>query len=125
MDADALKVLERKLTEATGGDRLLDEAVYEALIGPVTWALVSDAGNMNPPGYTLSLDAAVALVECVLPGHCLQTTKYAWGGNQNWGAKVFDPRREGRSNGGAFGATPALALCLALIRALLSEKGGT
>ena len=66
--------------------------------------------------YTASIDAALALVGCVLPG-------WQWMLRGGW-AKLWMPN--GRPPGNDFdahAATPALALCAALLKALVAQAG--
>jgi hypothetical protein len=121
--------LAKRLEEATGADRELDAAVMRACglkVYPydepsgTTWG---DAAKV----ITSSLDAAVALVERVLPN----------GGNWHLSKRGYD---DGVHQGGragaylmsspvtsfhdikAFAATPAIALCLAIVRALIEKE---
>lgn len=67
------------------------------------------------PNFTASLDATIALVEKVLPGARIDITKRYDGDGY---ACVWGPNGNRSSNA----ATPAIALLLALFRALPSEK---
>lgn len=85
------------------------------------------------PAYTSSLDAALSLVERKLPGwkreleEHVPTDKWphAVFGNHYWTATIISPEWDG--SGGDWraaeecGKTPALAVCLALLRALSTE----
>lgn len=110
----------RRLEEAEAGSRRLDVAVHDALFPPRADGYQMPDGTVLPPSwgrgfddppYTTSLDAALALVERVLPGaEVIAISRTRTGG---WGSGV---------NGHvAYAATPALALVIATLRAL--QKG--
>lgn len=75
------------------------------------YASTRPADNWGVPTYTASIDAAVALVERCLPG-------WSWEVMPGSGT-VFNGDPDAGTQ--AFAATPAIALCLALLRAL-SER---
>lgn len=114
-----IEALIEKLSAATGPDRDIDGALVEVFAThPPLWkrkrGSTSEWGNDHPlsswdaPRYTASLDAALALVEKKLPG-------WDWEVHNNGLARLLSP--EGNSIY-ANAPTPALALCLALLRAL-------
>ena len=117
--ASALAGLLERVRAATGPDRVLNGDVLMAF----GWA--SDGGiAIDPegrrvfqiPDATLSLDAALALVERVLPG-------WVWTVMTDYGdlcrARLYGEVNGGRDHGvQADGATPALALLAALLSAL-------
>lgn len=71
---------------------------------------------------TASIDAAVGLVERVLPG-C--NTSMCWGEPYRSPMAVLSPlAKSGRHPAEASGPTPAIALCLALCRSLLANRRG-
>ena len=78
----------------------------------------ADDQDFDFPRYTASLDAALALVERVLPGWGFYIRRNAYGCEAALVSSglcgVTQPRIEA--------PTPALALCLALVRAL--QQGG-
>jgi hypothetical protein len=70
------------------------------------------------PTYTASIDAAVALIERVLPG-CEWDVSTASGGRAGYEVEIVRP------HGGAWtrpGPTPALALVAALLEAKIAEE---
>ena len=84
----------------------------------------AESGNSEPPPYTSSLDAAVALVERVLPplyGGTLPAYGWKWGVYKTlyWTAWVREHGDEGVE---VMRKTPALALCIALLRALEARE---
>lgn len=139
-----LDQLERRLKEATGADRDLDVAIYCALPadyhrharpsnvrGKVVGYYRDGAhGTFGAEPYTASLDAALGLVERVLPGWGVDVGYPARLGEHNglpW-ADVWPHRDDGfpgyRSRPTASHSnapTPALAVCAALISALRSS----
>lgn len=70
-DADIASLLER-VTAATGPDRVLDLDLARALVPDVVVLRRNDDDTANEPHtyweYTASIDAALALVERLLPG---------------------------------------------------------
>lgn len=108
-DLKALRGLEKRLAEAKGPSNELDWDIHEMFGDGATVAAVSR--------YTSSLDAAIALVERVLPDwHAsIQGVNLAWSARLN-------PTAYGKV-GDSFAnhSSPALALCLALVRALISQ----
>ncbi len=142
----ALRERER-VRAATGADRELDAAIWLACFEPqiasfdVTFhveqydnylsrtSIETVLGGvwvdeMDPPlrHYTASLDAVVALIERKLPG-------WRWNLNKQSHATmamVFRPGgscEESDDSGAAMLATPALALCAALLSALIEQEG--
>ena len=77
------------------------------------------------PAYSTSLDAALALVREVLPGWVRSIEEY-WVHNDpaqgigGWEAAIIKP---GKTNGLATHKSPAIALCIALLRATSQEAG--
>lgn len=134
-----------RLEKAEGGDQDLSLAVNLALEGgeAVTytanyimeprWAIRRQSANhvggfAKEPNYpvTESLDAALALAERVLPGWLWDVTTIttAIGGIRKPLAVVMDPDGDNddiRTYGSA--ATPALALCIAILKARASSEG--
>lgn len=123
---------------ARGPDRLLDARVGSLLLPhgarhclpnemcPGQVLQHFPRGRMNvwtTPSYTASLDAALALVERVLPGwrRCLEEVEP---GARWWaGVKPPDDTTSGyRGDRFAYAPTPALALCAALLRALQTQE---
>lgn len=117
-----MKELIEKLEAAEVGSRELDALVFCAL-NPgwregrgIQAGAVIRAGSMRTPDLvTASLDAALALAERVLPNH------------KGWGIATHQENKFGAvmahdpfgNSGGveAYGKTPALALCIAILKA--------
>lgn len=104
-----LRELEKRLETATGPNEWLDAAIDHAL---------NPGNTVGAAPVSASLDAAVALVERVLPG---------WGyfirrDEEGINASLLYPNALRVSPGcGQHKSSPALALCLALIRALIAK----
>jgi hypothetical protein len=108
----SLTDLIERVEGATGPDRHIDRAIW--------YALVQDnppAGEKDPTHaalYTTSLDAALALCERVLPKYEVELFQRfrgdGWG--VNWRAKHLDT---------AYAPTPALALILAMLKAIQAK----
>jgi hypothetical protein len=104
MSDQTITSLIEKLEGAEVGSRELDCAIWTATGG---WDHVG-----RPPTFSTSLDAALALAERMLPGWDWQIVK----GSEEEAYVALQP------HGAAFGhevqaATPALALCAAILRA--------
>jgi len=112
MQGDLTALIERA-EKATGPDRELDLAICSALGCDMTG--YEDAIGLGSETYTSSLDAALALVEEKLPDcdwECT-TARHRKGFMATvWYADVFR----------ADATTPALAIVLALLRALQSQQ---
>lgn len=102
--------LVEKLEAAEVGSRSLDQAVWLATGG---WE-----GVNAPPSFTTSLDAALALAERVLPGWFVGLQQNRWVHREGpaWAAYLTPPKSSLEIEGD--GPTPALALCIAICRAL-------
>lgn len=107
-----------RLEKATGPDRDLDCDIDSEWLQDRSDGLEAEFSPF--PAYTASLDAAIALVEHVLPG---------------WGYDFVKPAKEGpgRPRATVFlgdnlfageAPTPPLALLLALMRAVQNKEGG-
>lgn len=116
MTAD-LSALIARLEAAEVGSHELDKAVAIACGSSIqVWAETASDGTFlgSVRAYTTSLDAALALAERVLEGWQVGM----WTTKQNAVGSVL------RDDGGAFdatAATPALALCIAILRAKQGE----
>lgn len=127
-----------RLEAASGPDRELDAEIAFATRHPVNPAYVREyaisGAKMNPtlspiqnyllensPHYTSSLDAAIALAERVLPGW--HWSVYDTDGTiaNNASAQVEPPEFTFNVSDGV-GKTPALALCIAILRAVSEQK---
>lgn len=101
----------KRLEEAETGSRELDLAI---------WSSQGFIGTLGEKmgGVTTSLDAALALAEWVLPGWCWMIERHkngtATAGLHEWNA--YCEADQFTAN------TPALALCIAIIRAYEAGK---
>lgn len=122
-DLKALRELERRLAEAKGPDSYADCVLYTELGS----ASRGDPGYPNGP--TASLDAAVALVERVLPG---AEITLRMGSKNSEGHPLDATARLALPFKGSFGLMfryqpeaphkdVRLALCLATIRAIIAQ----
>lgn len=148
-DTQALRDLEKRLSEAKGPDREIDVHLYAAFsdlpIKPASSWCVMDKFQFaytderkdrralylhedDVPEFTASLDAAVALCERVLPGRGLMIGRGKTRPSEPlWGVELYadDLVKIGapyRIIARAESETPALALCLAIVRALLAKE---
>lgn len=123
-----LQALLARVEAATGPDRALSNAIRAALFPPKAEVIEHEGhlvtlpagwGSGFEPDLTGSLDAALALVERVLPGWELELTSEFRDDAVIWRVMLGDPLRgmDGESS------TPALALLAALLRALVSDNG--
>ena len=126
-----LQELLARLEAAQEADRVLDAALYCALLAPDCKASISRPGFVaitdDDPSrwryneaqhYTASIDAALALVERALPG-AWWTLRHAGGAPPSGFAIAELYRPEWRYD--ASGPTPAIALLIALVRAKIAE----
>lgn len=121
-----------RLEAAEAGSRELDEKINDALCSAKTRICIAglpdEQGGMwmyEFPGHsassalrvTQSLDAALALAERVLPG-------FGWGAVQGSGERAKANVTPANADHGftATAATPALALCAAILRAHLEAR---
>lgn len=99
-----------RLSKLDGPDREVDGEIWRYLLD----------GSPRPilhgpvPKLTASVDAAIALAERVLPDHDFII------GKTNGGLTIH---AQVGPNGMEFGATPAIALCIALLRAKGANHG--
>jgi hypothetical protein len=135
--ADVTGLVER-LEKATGGPRSLEKDILRALgyhmrrvpmDSFVYWAknetgfpLVDVLGD-DCDNFTASLDAALALVERVLPGWDICLSRVKGDEAVTWNAVVGEP--DSFSGSEATSPTPALALCLAALKALAQGNEGS
>lgn len=135
-DRAELGALFERVMAATGPDREIDCAIALALDGfflaeprypgaPIMYGYVDADGSRVEPGqsptqlvrtYTDSVDAALALIRRLKPGYQINISDYGEtaGADASLGARGY-----GLTN---HAATPALALILALLRALQSQQ---
>jgi hypothetical protein len=129
--ADLQELLSR-VEKAEGPDRELDREICLAArenvstdpLSGFVWRPNGGGGWSDVPDLTASLDAALALVERVLPGSYVELSgprKYLHIPTpvpNRWKAYIATFNHDGDKTGWA--ATPALALLAALLRALMS-----
>lgn len=130
-DADIASLLER-VTAAAGPDRVLDLDLALALVPDVVVLRRNDDDTANEPHtyweYTTSIDAALALVERMLPGWKWQFYSEGVYGAGGIVASLMEPAfaalsRKGRPYRHAEGTGPTLAIAI-LIAALRSLSQG-
>lgn len=141
--AEQLAALLERVEKAEGPDREIDAELWALAEGIIWYRIEGDAVIAQHPKhfggheyfhgllehtilrYTASIDAAVSLVEKVLPG-------WSWLLSSNGSAHMISPdfeaaEEEWLENKGStyadYGKTPALALCAALLRAVLADEG--
>ena len=126
-----------RLEKAAGPDRVLDNLLAFHLTGarfwiaewgengekrpPIADELCERVETPAPPHYTASVDDALALIEAALP-------EWDWGickDDQEIEAELMQPGASGKRRA-CYGhvplnSSPALALCLALVRAQLEK----
>lgn len=132
MTRETIQSLIERVEGASGPDRLLDAQIWCALLHPENKASTSRPGFVaitdDEPSrwgykevehYTSSLEAALSLVERVLPGW---RPAFAQKENGDWIASIYSTARLGiipHQIGDK--PTPALALILALLKAKAAE----
>jgi hypothetical protein len=116
-----LQELEKRLSEASGAYQL-DAPLADAIDRAFPLEVEPDIRYMLIQAARGSVDAAIALAERVLPDHrwivdkdCDRAPKYA--------AQVKARGATWRETSRPFANTPALALCLAIVRALIAKEG--
>lgn len=129
MDKAKLEALLERVEKATGPDRELDAMAFQGFdphfpegamqmhagfIDPANFA-TGPYTSVKAPAYTASIDAALALVERVLPEHdwILQHT--------NGGLTIACQLGPNKDRLG-WGETPALAILAALLTALIAQE---
>jgi hypothetical protein len=122
----SLRELRERVEAASGGDRTIDGDIAEHLgLPPQGWKRSSrntawwndvGGGPWQPPAYTSSIDAAVALVEKILPDSY-------WELDQGYNATITTENPVNCFV--AASHTPALTLLCALLRALEAKEPQT
>lgn len=120
-----------RLEVASGPDRQIDRQIAKA-IDPTIWKRATNWASMPcgappetierdairwVPAYTESLDAALALAERVLPGWGFFLRK----DNDGCNCGLVYPEASFVTPGCGTSPTPALALCIAILKAAISE----
>jgi hypothetical protein len=108
-----LQSLLKRVEEADGPDRDLDLDLWLAVVPN------PDADRVLVPmlRFTESIDNAVTLLECILPGAC---GAVEFGGKRQL-ASIWTRDHVGDPHQGS-GRHPALALCAAILRSLLAAS---
>jgi hypothetical protein len=121
-DSTSLGEIERRLTEAKGPDREIENAIFDLIDTSV------HEPGVHAPVYTRSIDCAIALCERVLPHSGIKMNLYRNRDNEwNWHVVIESPDEppEGEDPDRVFAFRPhphaALALCLAIVRALIAQ----
>jgi hypothetical protein len=109
-----LSELRERLENAEKPSRDLDVQIYRAIVLQNNYAVDFKA-------FTKSLDAAIALVERALPGWEWDIGTYADCHRKGYFASLVEDGFE-EDGEQVFGATPALALCVALLKELESSN---
>jgi len=119
----SLSALLERVEGATGGDREIDDAIVERMFGKSMLVITEDAGtvwrNHKAPFYTSSVDAALALIGRVLPGLYMWRLDFDDEPTPHPADALLCWAGGTASEGGA---TPALALCAALLAAMIGEE---
>lgn len=123
-DIERLRDIERRLVELSGPNFAVEVSMAEAILSefyPVDTKLA--------PNYTASLDAAISLVERALPDHEWVIGKGRMVPTEPlYGAQILATGSSMRTDGDASdgeGEHPtsiAIAVCLALVRALITKE---
>lgn len=118
-----LATLRARIDAATGPDRELDLSLAEALVPDVVVLLHNRGTGQNERStywhYTASIDAALALVERLLPGWLWTFGSY--GPDDGPWACITEPT-EPCADYAARGPTPALAILSALMSAMIERE---
>lgn len=116
MNPTALRSLADRLEQATGRDWKLDDSIQIAF----------DTFDISNP--TDSIGSALALVERLLPGWGWRVGSHDDDHSQEWAwADVLPPQWDGSDDppyADAHAPTPALAILLALVTALIAKAEG-
>lgn len=121
----ALKELEKRLSEASGAYEEIDRPLAEAIDRAFPFETDPGTRYLIIQAVRGSLDAAVSLCERVLPGSGWLVGRGRLTPSEPlFGATVYatDMADEPEELGGAEGPSPALALCLAAVRALIAKE---
>lgn len=131
-DGSSLQALRERVAKAAGPDREIDARICQALLPYLSGAnygrpgLVVDMAAPSvlgggqiaeAPPLTASIDAAIRLVERVLPG-------WRWdvgSSTVDYSSMLWDPAPAGASTAEIFARTAPLAILLALLDALIAQ----
>ena len=119
LDADLWWVLQHRDAERVFNTGALGLPKARPATLPIPAGLGRSGVQSYAPTYTASIDAALALIGRVLPG----ADPKIWRWRGQWGASLHDPE-----NGSMviaqhhYSPTPALALCAALLAAMIGEE---
>lgn len=125
--SDTITSLIEKLEGGETGSRELDWLIADATGHPSfarkiegIWPpfMERSRADKDVPAYSTSLDAALALAERVLPGARVMVERFHDG--KGWTMVQCDPESAKIMTDGN---TPALALCIAILRATQAEDG--
>lgn len=130
-DLAHLRALRDRLGAAKGGDPSLDVRITAALAEPGEWseddieyACKDPRRTCDPKPYTSSIDAALALVERVLPGACVEVTVNGTAQDGRKVAQAFiwlDAEDHGEYGECWQAANGSLAILSALLSAQIAE----
>lgn len=104
--------------KAQGVGAVLDDIRKEQ--GGISWRSSHYGWDLGVAAYTASIDAAVALVERGLPRADWRVTGYP---SRHLGLAEIRRRDADEFGPPALGATPAIALCIAMLRAREAQGG--
>lgn len=129
MDRAKLEALLNRVVKATGPDRELDHLVHDQAVEPIGSRMYNTkenggsfiAADVVAPSYTASIDAALALVERVLPGWFWRvghSTLYA-----GWATVYREHPNNTTGDGEHFAEAKSapLAILAALLKALVAR----
>lgn len=125
----SLNELLGQIRSAPEGDRELDADIAQALGFEIEWKQANYTMEMYPvitwppgrepcPRFTTSVDAALTLVAYVLP-EWLGKVSFGGRGGFCW---LWEPGVLSGDNAPAYGASPALAVVVALLSALTAQQ---
>lgn len=127
MNIKTLKSIAERLKKATMPDRDLDFDITAIIVPDAICQRYNEDDRKNEPfthwEYTGSIDDACALCEHIFPG--CEHGFYFFGHKMPRFAKAELAKIGGVHVENVRGATPALALCLALVRALIEKEAAS
>lgn len=108
-----MPTLDQRIAEAREGSRELDAEL--AILAGFEKCKICNVVHY-PPAYTTSIDAALALVEFVLPPHWVRLD--LWADGERRASAAITPKPAPNFTIGATGYTLPLAICTALLKSL-------